>query len=69
MRKKTPRTPYYTAGLKTAALERDLELQDAVMGVHHAATLTVTNTDAVKIIENQDGRTYVIRYSVRRAGA
>ena len=57
------------AGLKVTDLEKDPGLQDAVMAVHHAATLTMMNTDVVKIIENQDGRTYVVQYSVRRAGA
>lgn len=51
------------AGLKIVGLEEDQELQDNVLSVHHASTLTIINTDTIKITENQDGRAYLVRYS------
>ena len=51
-------------GLKITEIEQDQELQDIVLSIHHAAALTIANTPAVKIIENQDGKAYVSRYSV-----
>lgn len=40
-------------------LEADKELQDLVLTVHHAFTISMMNTDAVKIIENHDGEALV----------
>lgn len=40
-------------GIKVAPLESDQKLQDAVLSVHHACIHTLTNTAAIKIIENQ----------------
>lgn len=52
------------AGLKIFPLERDQDLQDIVLSIHHASALTIANTTAVKITENQDGKAYVSRYSM-----
>jgi hypothetical protein len=40
-------------------LEADQNLQDIVLSVFHATTLTFDNTAAVKVIENQLGRAFV----------
>lgn len=56
------------AGLKITRMEEDQELQDAVLSVHHASALTIANTTAVKITENQDGKSYVSRYFTRPRG-
>lgn len=50
-------------GLKVVDIEKDRDLHDIVLSIHHAATLTIMNTDAVKMIENQDGRAYMVTYS------
>jgi hypothetical protein len=42
-------------GLKVAALEGDQALQEAVLSVHHAFILTLSQTAAVKIVENDKG--------------
>jgi len=46
-------------GLKIFNLEDEQELQDAVLSVHHLYMHTLTYTNAIKIIENQDGRRYI----------
>ncbi len=47
------------AGIKVKALESDQDLQEAVLTVHHACVLTLAETSAVKIIENQKGAAYI----------
>jgi hypothetical protein len=42
-------------GLKVVALEKDNDLQNAFLTVHHACMLTLSATSAVKLVENQDG--------------
>jgi len=42
-------------GLRVTELEKDQELQDAVLSLHHACMLTFTQTAALKIIENHKG--------------
>jgi hypothetical protein len=42
-------------GLKVVELESNEKLQDAVLSVHHAAILTLSKTNAFKIIENHLG--------------
>lgn len=42
-------------GLKVKALEDDSDLQEAVLTVHHACILTLSDTPAYKIIQNQKG--------------
>ena len=50
-------------GLKIAEMENDQELQDIILSIHHASVLTLMNTPAIKIIENQNGHAYISRYS------
>jgi ATP-dependent protease ClpP protease subunit len=45
--------------LKIVPLELDNELQDLVLSVHHACIITLTQTSAYKLIENQDGKAYI----------
>ncbi|BCO43897.1 serine protease [Mycobacterium paraintracellulare] len=42
-------------GITVELLENDQELQDRVLTVHHASSLTISETPAFKIIENQNG--------------
>lgn len=42
-------------------LEEVQKLQDAVLSVHHACTNTLTQTPAVKLIENQKGIAFIIQ--------
>lgn len=46
-------------GLKIVPLESDSDLQDLVLSVHHACIITMTQTPAYKLIENQDGKAYI----------
>lgn len=46
-------------GLKIVSLESDSILQDLVLSVHHACIITMTQTPAYKLIENQDGKAYI----------
>lgn len=46
-------------GLKIVRLESDQKLQDKVLSVHHAFTLTFNNSPAIKIIENNIGGTTI----------
>jgi hypothetical protein len=55
-------------GLKIVDLESDNDLQDAVLSVHHAFVITLSNTQAVKIIENHAGSAFVKQASAQ-AGA
>jgi hypothetical protein len=45
--------------LKVVKLEADQALQDAVLSVYHAVTLTFTGTGTVKLIENHMGKAYI----------
>jgi hypothetical protein len=47
-------------GLKIGRLEDDPNLQDAVLSVHHAFLITLSSTNAIKIIENHMGAKMVI---------
>jgi len=47
-------------GLKVVSLEDDEGLQDAVLSIHHATMHTFSGTPAVKIIENHNGRAWVL---------
>lgn len=42
-------------GIVVDPLESDPKLQDLVLAIHHACTLTLTETAAFKIIENHEG--------------
>ena len=46
-------------GLKITDLEADQDLQDKVLSLHHACIITMTQTPAYKLIENQDGKAYI----------
>ncbi len=46
-------------GLNITSLEDDQDIQDAVLTTHHAFMHTFSHTQAVKIIENQDGVAYI----------
>jgi len=56
-------------GINVAMLEDDQGLQDRVLTVHHACALTLTETPAFKLIENQDGVSYISSVNVARAAA
>jgi ATP-dependent protease ClpP protease subunit len=46
-------------GLKVTALESDQRLQELVLTVHHACIQTLTETPALKIIENHMGLAFI----------
>lgn len=46
-------------GLKVSPLEQDGELQDALLTVHHLCIQSLADTNAVKLIENQNGVAFV----------
>lgn len=46
-------------GLNISSLEKNQDLQDAVLTTHHAFMHTFSNTNAVKIIENHEGIAYI----------
>ena len=46
-------------GLNIVDLETDKELQDLVLSVHHICIHTLSETNAFKIIENQDGIAFI----------
>ncbi len=46
-------------GLKILSLERNQDLQDAVLTTHHAFMHTFSNTTSVKLIENHFGVAYI----------
>jgi len=46
-------------GLKIILLENDRDLQDKVLSVHHSCIITITQTNAYKIIENQEGKAFI----------
>lgn len=46
-------------GLVIEDLEADNDFQDIVLSIHHATIITFTNTNAVKIIENQNGVSFI----------
>lgn len=46
-------------GLSISNLEDDSKLQDLVLSIHHSSIITIGSTKAVKIIENQNGISYI----------
>jgi ATP-dependent protease ClpP protease subunit len=46
-------------GLNVTSLEKDPELQDAVLSAHHACIHTLNGTNAFKIIENHEGIAFI----------
>lgn len=47
------------AGLPITDLEADQDLQDAVLSLHHCYMILIDAISVVKIVMNQDGRTYL----------
>lgn len=46
-------------GLRIEMLEENQDLQDAVLSLHHAYMLTMSQTPAIKIVENHNGAAYI----------
>jgi hypothetical protein len=46
-------------GLEVDKLESDQTLQDLVLSVFHATTITFDKTACVKLIENHEGRAFI----------
>lgn len=46
-------------GLKITELEDDADLQDLVLSIHHSTIITFGSTKAAKIIENQNGISFI----------
>lgn len=46
-------------GLKIFQLEDDPKLQDVVLSIHHAFSISLNITKAIKIIENHRGKAYI----------
>jgi hypothetical protein len=46
-------------GLKIQSLESDNDLQDKVLSVHHSCIISLTQTPAYKIIENNERKAYI----------
>lgn len=55
-------------GMNIFEIERDQEIQDLVLSVHHAAALTIMNTPITKIIENHDSQSYLTGYRSGKGG-
>ena len=46
-------------GLKVDLMEDDNKLQDLILSVHHAYVITFDATQSIKIIENQNGKSFI----------
>jgi len=46
-------------GLDIELIEDDQKLQDALLSIHHASTITIMQTSTIKIIENHLGKAYL----------
>lgn len=46
-------------GLVIEEMEKDQELQDLILSVHHSAIISITQTKTTKIIENNLGKAYI----------
>ena len=53
-------------GLTVTDLEADQRFQDLVLSVHHAVNHTMQRTGIVKIVENHQGRTFIIIHQTAR---
>ena len=51
-------------GLIIENLEEDQEFQDLILSVFHATTHTFNGTNAVKIIENQNGKAFINQHMI-----
>src|SRR5205814_5949831 len=58
-----PRHDLEAKGMKIVRLEADAEQQDNLLSIFHAVNHTLTNTGAVKIIENHKGNAFVTQIS------
>ncbi|MGE0232308.1 MAG: hypothetical protein AB7L76_05615 [Burkholderiaceae bacterium] len=56
-------------GLNIVKLEDDNLLQDIVLTLHHALTITFSQTGAVKIIENHKGTAFVQQIQLNKAAS
>lgn len=45
--------------LNIKALDDDEELQDKVLSIHHSTMITISSTKAAKILENQNGVSFI----------
>lgn len=48
-------------GLEVEQLEDDQEMQECILSVHHSFMATFAGTDAIKIIENAKGQSWIIQ--------
>jgi len=46
---------------KIEDLENDPKLQDAILSIHHSMMISLGATPAAKIIENQNGRAFIMQ--------
>ena len=46
-------------GLKVTMMEDDSQLQEAILSLHHLYMISLDLTQAIKIIENQDGKSFI----------
>ena len=46
-------------GLAIEIMEKDQKLQDRILSVHHATIISITQTQSVKIIENNLGKAFI----------
>lgn len=51
-------------GLNVVSLEKDNQIQDLVLSIHHSYMATLENTNAVKIIENQNRVASIVSMSI-----
>lgn len=51
-------------GLNVVSLEKDNQIQDLVLSIHHSYMVTLENTNAVKIIENQNRVASIVSMSI-----
>lgn len=49
----------FEIGLKVEMIEKDQELQDIILSIHHISMLTLSHTPAFRIIENQLGVAFI----------
>lgn len=49
-------------GLKIVMMEDDGNFQDKVLSLHHAYMITMNQTSAIKIIENQEHKSFISNY-------
>jgi membrane-bound ClpP family serine protease len=47
-------------GLKIETMEDDQDLQEAILTLHHITMRTLTDTPAIKIVENHEGKAYIL---------